>query len=671
MVAPRTEPTLDESAPSRGDPEARSRSLGTISESQVAVATLAIIAAVLIWWALKQGAYFDTVFMPGAVVLFGLLILLLVAAPFNGSLGTPARISLIAILALAAWTLLSIAWTDSHDGAVQDAEKALLYGAMFALGLWTSGLAGRRRMLPLATIAVVGTVVGVIAVVVLATGTDVTTYFHSDATFRYPIGYRNAEAAFLLICFWPLIVLAAEGGLPWQLRALTVGAGTMLLELAVLAESRGSAPAALVAIVVLIVLSPRRLRVAIYLALAALPVLAALPTLLDVFQHGGAGAGLVPLMRDSARAIALTTLGSVLLAGFFVRAVEMRLDLGRERVALISRLAATIAIAAVVVGGTIAVAKQGGPLGFIDQRVSEFKAGGDPNLETQGTRFGVNVGSNRRDFWRVGLDEAGDHLLAGGGAGSFANAYLQGRNSTEQPRDPHSVEVLMLSELGVVGFLLFVAFIGGGVVAGLRARRLGPQAAALTAGCLTAVAYWLAHSSYDWFWHYPGITAPAVFLLGAAAAAPLAGASDRRLSPLRWGAAAVLAVALVGAVPLFLSQRYADRGYDEYPGNPSAALDDLDRAADLDPFDPEPLLAKGLIESDVGNRDAALQAFRDAAGREPKAYAAHYFLARELAPVDRAAARIEAARALRLNPLDLQTRALNHRLQPRNQSQKG
>jgi O-Antigen ligase len=663
MVAPRTEPPGGESTPSGSDSAAGRRTLGTISETQVAVATLAIISSVLIWWALKQGAYFATVFMPGAVILYGLLIMLLVAAPFNGRIGPPARIALISIAALAAWTLLSIAWTDSHDSAVQDAEKAMLYGAMFALGLWSSGLAGRRRMLPLAAVAVTGTVVGVIATVTLATGTDVTSYFHSDATFRFPIGYRNAEAAFLLICFWPLIVLAAEAGLRWQLRALTVGAGTMLLELAVLAESRGSAPAALVAIVVLIVLSPRRLRIATYLALAAVPVLPALPTLLDVFQHGGSGAALVPLMRDSARAIALTSLGSVVLAAVFVRGVEMRLDLGRERIALISRIAATIAIAAVVVGGTIAVSKQGGPFGFIDQRVSEFKQGGDPNLETQGTRFGVNVGSNRRDFWRVGLDEAGDHLLAGGGAGSFAIAYLSGRHSSETPRDPHSVEVLMLSELGVVGFLLFATFVVAGVVAGLRARRLGPSAAALSAGCLTAGAYWLVHSSYDWFWHYPAITAPALFLFGAAAAAPLAGGSDRRLTPVRWAAVTVLVVALLGAMPLFFSQRYADSAYDEYPGNPSAALSDLDRAADLDPFDPQPLLAKGLIESRLGNRQQAVTAFRDAAGREPKAYAAHYFLARELAPIDLASARSEAAEALRLNPLDLQTRSLNRRLQ--------
>ena len=82
----------------------------------------------------------------------------------------------------------------------------------------------------------------------------------------------------------------------------------------------------------------------------------------------------------------------------------------------------------------------------------------------------------------------------------------------------------MLSELGIVGLLLFGGFLVAGTVAGLRSRRSAPAAAALSAAALTAVAYWIVHASYDWFWHYPGITAPVLFMFGAAAApAPPAG----------------------------------------------------------------------------------------------------------------------------------------------------
>jgi tetratricopeptide (TPR) repeat protein len=197
------------------------------------------------------------------------------------------------------------------------------------------------------------------------------------------------------------------------------------------------------------------------------------------------------------------------------------------------------------------------------------------------------------------------------------------------------------------------------VIAALRTGRLGPSAAALAAGSLTAGAYWLVHASYDWFWHYPAITAPVMFLFGAAAAPPLLDrAANTVRSRGRWAGVAVLAVALLMAIPLFLSQRYANGAYDEARSDPGAAISDLNHAADLDPYDPEPLLAKGVIESRLGRDAAGVSALRQAIGRQPDGYAGHFFLARVLARTDLTAARAEAGEALRLNPLDPQTRAL-------------
>jgi hypothetical protein len=65
-----------------------------------------------------------------------------------------------------------------------------------------------------------------------------------------------------------------------------------------------------------------------------------------------------------------------------------------------------------------------------------------------------------------------------------------------------------------------------------------------------------------------------------------------------------------------------------------------------------------VIDSRLGRNAAAVSAFRQAIDRQPDAYAGHFFLARVLARTDLAAARAEARAALRLNPLDLQTRAL-------------
>ena len=79
----------------------------------------------------------------------------------------------------------------------------------------------------------------------------------------------------------------------------------------------------------------------------------------------------------------------------------------------------------------------------------------------------------------------------------------------------------MLSELGIPGALLMLAFVGGGAVAIVRSRRLGREEAMLVAAALAVGSYWFAHASVDWFWPYAAITLPAPFVIGAAAAPAL------------------------------------------------------------------------------------------------------------------------------------------------------
>ena len=661
MAEQRTEPEAGQLSSASEHSEAPRPGARDIFEGgAVGVSIAAFMAAIFVWWAWKDGAYFGVVFFPGAMLVYALLVLLAIGAPLSLRLDGPARVALLSISGLAAWTLLSILWTDSHNGALQDGERALLYAAIFALGIWACRLGDRRHLASLGAVAAAGAAIGVVITVTLAGGTQVSEIFQ-EATLRFPIGYRNAEAAFLLVCLWPTLALAAEGELRWELRAVLVGSATMLLELVVLAQSRGSLPAAVIALAVFIVLSGHRLRAAVYLTLAAVPMLPAMPALLEVFQHGQ-DPQLIPLMRDAARAIALTSLASVVLAAVCLRGLGPRVNLGRRRELLISRVLAVLAIGTVVVGSTVFLIERGGPINFVDQRVSEFESLGYPDLSKQGARFGTNVGSNRHDFWRVAWDEFGDQPIAGGGAGSWQFAYLEQRQSGESPKDPHSGEFLFLSELGIVGFLLFATFAVAVTLGGLRTRRVGPSGAMLATGALASGGYMLVHASYDWFWHYPALIAPVMFMLGACVAPALGHGAWKFGQWSRWAVAGAVGLALLLSVPLFLSQRYANRAYEEYPSDPGAALSDLDRAADLNPYDPQPLFAKGVIETRAGRDVPAAASFRDAIDREGVNYAGHYFLATALERSDPAGARAEVSEAMRLNPFDLKSRALARRL---------
>ncbi len=626
---------------------------------RIAAWVLVVVSAVFVWWGWKQGAYFGSVFYPGAIGLFVLLGLLLAFGPFTARIGGPALVALLALVALAAWTLLSAIWSPTPAAAVLYGWHAALYAAVFAIGLWGAHLLGPRMRLALAPVAIGVAVVGIATAVTLAVGTDFTWYLHEDATLRFPIGYRNANAAFFLIGLWPLVALAA-GGWRWQVRALLVGAGSLLVGLSFLCQSRGSVPAAALAGVVLLAVSRDRLRVAIVLALVVLPTLPVLPTLIDLYQHGHADPASVPELRRVAGALAVATAASVLLAAVCFGALGPRVRLGPRASARIFGVAAATSLIAVLVAAGVFVSRHGGPVGFVEQRADEFNRVGYPDLRDQGIRYGANIGSNRHDFWRVAIDEGVDRPLLGAGAGGFEVAYMERRLSDDAPEDPHSVEALMFSELGAPGLLLFLTFAVASVWGALRSRRLGPAAVGLVAGALAAASQWVTQASYDWLWNYPGVTAPAVFLLGAAAAPalldPHAGTGFRAR---RSGAVALSALVIV-AVPLWLSARFFQQAYGK-SGAPAAALADLRRAADLNPLDADPLLLRATIEAQQGDRGAAIADLNEALAREPRNFEARLLLARELASVDPAAARAELLDARRLNPLDPVARALQRR----------
>jgi hypothetical protein len=623
----------------------------------------ALLGSLFVWWAWKDGAYFGTVFYPGAVAAFALLGLLLLVVPLRVRISGPALVAAIGLAGIGVWTLIAFIWSPDRTVAIADAYKAFFYAAMFGIGVWACAMLGRRVEWALAPVAAAGVVVGAFTTFTLATGHDLSAYLHPDATLRFPIGYRNAEAAFFMISVWALLSLAVGGHARWPLRAAMLAGTTMLLELVVLSQSRGSLPAALIALVFYLILTPNRLRQVAYLALAVIPVVIALPTLLDVFQHGEIP-GVLPLLRSASKAVALTTLFSFLLAGVSLALMEPRVRLGPIWTKRISRSLAVMATLAVAVGIVAFVSEQGGPVHFVDQRIAEFNRGVSPSFNSADTRFGVNVSSEREDLWRVASDEFVDHPLIGGGPGSFQFRYLRHRRTEVTPKDPHSIELLMLSELGLPGFILLLCFVGGAGAAVMRSRRVGRSAAVLSAGAMASGVYWLVHSSYDWFWHYPAVTAPVVFLLGAAAA-PALRASARPLGRARLVPITLLAVLAIGAIPLYLAERYTDRALEDWQSNPTIAYDDLDRAASLNPFDLEPLLIKGAIAARTGNSALALSAFEQAERRVPESYAPHYFIARELLGSNPVSARRQIARARSLNPKDPEIIALERRLSRR------
>ncbi len=237
-----------------------------------------------------------------------------------------------------------------------------------------------------------------------------------------------------------------------------------------------------------------------------------------------------------------------------------------------------------------------------------------------------------------------------------------------------------------LGAALLVA---GRAVLSAAARRRDPLAAVTAAAALAGFAYWFVHGSFDWFWEFAGLGAPAFALLGLACAlaprrratadaaatqddagpgdtaATRAGAPDRTARPRvrrRLALGAGLALALAGALSLiapWLSQVQVQNAAKVWPTAPRQAYSDLERAASLNPLSDEPYLVAGSIALRFGDLDRADREFARALQRAPQdSYALLERGAIASARGERARALGLLRAAVRLNPHDELTQAV-------------
>ena len=627
-----------------------------------------ILALVWSWWAAKDGAFFDTVLLPGVILLCAVTVLLAWAAPWRGSLrlSRPAAIALGSLTGLAAWAALSAIWSPAPDVAIGDGQRILAYGLAFGLGIWLCNLLADRLHLALAPLALAGAFAGIIAVAGLLTGDHVNRYLDSEGALEFPLGYRNANAAFFAIAMWTLLGLASHRASAWPVRAVSLATATLCLELTMLSQSRASLVGAAAALCVYLLFSQDRARRLGWLALAVLPALLILPALIDLYQAANADAPLrsaLGELRGAGRAVTFTCAGSLVI-GAATALLGKTLPASARRGEIANRAAFVGLLAAVLIGSATFVAAVGNPVHWIDKRVSQLSSGHEPNLTGESSRLSsLNATTQRPEIWRVALTDAREHPLLGEGGGGFIYSYLRDRerDSPDSVHDAHSVELENLSELGVPGLLLFTAAIGAAGVGAIRARRLGPERAWLSIFALTAGTYWLVHASVDWFWPYPGVTAPVLALLGSACAPVLRSAGDTaRGHGRRLLVAGAIALA-ISAIPPFMSDRYLNDAYAEWPSDPSRAYDDLDRAQTLNPLSVDPVLGEGAIARANGDRARAIDAFRRAARMRSEEWAAHYNLAELHARSSPRLARRELAIAKRLNPYDPEVMALEEK----------
>jgi O-Antigen ligase len=585
-------------------PVARSRLAVGGSSAGAAVTAIAAFVPIL-GLAAAQGGYFPTAWGWASIPL---LLVVAVGVIVRAEVRlTALEIAFLgALVALAAWTALSAAWSVAPAESLLEVQRTLVYVAALAAALLLSRGRHGRHLLGgvLAAIACISTFSLLTRLVPDRVGVHDRTAVYRLAQ---PIGYWNGLAIFAGVG-----VLLAFG---FALRARTllargVCAGLLVVLLPTFYFTFGRAAwlALAVGVVVAITVDTRRLEllagllvlapavVAAVLFASQRPALTHLGTPVPVAAHQGHRVLVVVLV--------LAAVNAVLAVGLAY--AGRRIEIGET----VRRAFAGAVVAALCVAAIVAFGRYGDPVTLAKRGYTAFKAP-PPHAQQDLNRRLLNFsGNGRADLWRLAWDDARAHPVLGAGAGTYERYFLAHEPADVSfVRDAHGLYIEVLGELGPIGLLLILLALAIPFAALSQARR--HPLAAVAAG---AYAAFLTAAAVDWHWELPAVT-----LAGLLCGASLFLFARRWRPPqrmpdvARYGIAAAAAAAAVFATVGLLGNTALSRSNSaRADGKLERAASDARRARSLLPWSPAPWAALGRAQLAAGLKPQARASFRKA-----------------------------------------------------------
>lgn len=576
-----------------------------------------------------EGFYESSIWAPAGLVLMVLLVGALIARP--PTLDLPAILVLTALVAYGVWAAASASWADSAQQAMVEGNRWLVYAVLLGL-LVALVRSGRSAMWLLGAVGAGSAAVVMFEVIRLAVGGESELFL--GGRLNEPLEYINGLADFHLLALFPAVALAERRSRPW-LAGLGMALVALLVPLLLMSQSRGVAIAAGVAGVVVLAVIPGRLRRA-YVVLGVAGVVALLAgDISDLYDSGAAGSFDEGLQQDTARMSLVLAIAAGLLWGLATWAVERMRAGGGDGMRTLRRTSAGALAAVVAVAGVVGLVKFGDLTDQIDRQYDAFvhlgPAGGG---EATGSRL-VSGAGNRYDYWRVASRAWRGDKLVGVGAGNYDARYFLERETDEDIRQPHSLPLQTLAELGLVGGLLLAAMFGGVAWAISRTRRAASEADRfLAVGAVGIVTAWTAHTSVDWIHLLPGVTAIALAAV-AVLLRPREGEQEEAAPAVVVPRARLVAVPLVAVALLLsgvslsrqaLSEFYARDAAEQLADNPGQALKRANQALRLQPEAIRVRYTKAAALARFGDAAGARAALEEARRREPDDFVTYALL---------------------------------------------
>jgi hypothetical protein len=517
----------------------------------------------------------------------------------RGRLSTGAWVALGGMGVLTTLTAVALSWTESDEATTLELARVVQY-----LGIVTFAYLAVSRQTWHG--AAVGFAAAALVIPFFAVGArlfpnllvdDVARAFHFDRL-SYPLDYWNAVSCWGAMAIAIGLCVSAHG--PRVLRAAALAAIPVASLSIYLTFSRFGVVATATALLAAFAVSRNRWTLALN-GLAAAGMSAAAILIANQQSEiqnatGNAGAGLVI---------------SILLLGGLACATVAVLSDQADGVRL-SRRGTRRALGAAALVTVLSAAALHGP---ISRGWDQFTHSGNPSGST--ARF-TSLGGDRYAYWRAAYHAFESDPGRGIGPGSFEFYWDRNGTTDQLIRNPHSLYLQKLSELGLAGFVAIVVALAGLLWGAIEARRRWITETDLAAGggLLAAFVVFVVYAGVDWMWEMGAIGTLAI---GGAA---VVGASRfRRAAPLSgWARVGLTLLALIAGaslVPTLVStERTRASATALAQGEPARGVQLADDAIRAEPWAASPYAQKALALQAEGRLTEALDEINRAIDHE-------------------------------------------------------
>ena len=593
-------------------------------------------AVLILYLALKNGG-FDEIprDSAGVVAWWAVLVGVLVGALPTVRLRSAGGVLIVLLAALATWTAIALAWTQSAERTMIEVARVTTYLSFLVLAVAIQQRGYGRELL-------YGTTAAVAGVVVLAVLSRMEPPWFPDQTtaqfipgieierrLAYPLNYSSGLAAMCAMGLPLFLSLMASGR---TILGRSLGAAALpITVLALWWTGSGLAiPLGAIGVVVLIAITSDRLAALASLGIAGVGglVLILVSHSREAIERG------IPTPEALDQGDQMLVIALIVCAAVVGARVALDISLRRlprtRGVISVHRTRQLLAAGLVALVAVVAIA---GATGALSDRWDSFRSatGLDPNEGGQGSQLTDVSARGRYQFWKGAVDAWRSEPVVGIGPGTFEFWWAQHGDPDAAifTVNAHSLYLEVLAELGPLGFLLIVSLVIAALAVGvLRAWRatLGARpelAAAVAAGFVFAAA-----AAVDWVWQLAAIPAAFLFLAavavgepspapGTARAAARGGGAWRRYAPRALTAALALVALVAIAIPL-ASASGVEQSRDEVADdNLDSALDSAREAVAIEPYAATPRLQEATTLEVMGRLGEAVAAAREATTKEP------------------------------------------------------